>query len=117
MANIGPINGTQNEKTGKDFVNELFETDDEEEEEEMLTNREIEKNIETSISFKDDATEQTLTFINEETTQRTDEHNDDLKYPEETSKFRIDNHDIILNLSKYTLRKIVMLICDEAVCI
>jgi dynein regulatory complex protein 1 len=37
-----------------------------------------------------------------------------VKYPEETGQFREENHNIILNLSKYTLRKIVMLICDEA---
>ena len=40
-----------------------------------------------------------------------------VKFPEETSRFRQDSHGIILNLSKYTLRKIVMLICDEAVSI
>ena len=38
-----------------------------------------------------------------------------VRFPKETSQFREESHNVILNLSKYTLRKIVMLICDEAV--
>ena len=115
MSNIGPINGAQHQKTGKDFVNELFNADEEEEEE--LTNREIENNIEQSISIKDDLSNQTMSFRNENSIKQDNQAAPKVvHFPEETSQFRIDNHDIILNLSKYTLRKIVMLICDEAVC-
>ncbi len=104
MANIGPIDDAEQMRTGKQFIDELF---DEEEEEMLQTNREIENNIEQSLSQSSDnnnyKNDRVLTEGNE----------GGLLLPEETSQFQAENRDILLNLSKYTLRKIVMLICDE----
>jgi dynein regulatry complex protein 1 len=125
MANVGPINGSQQVKSGKEFVNELFSADneneyDEEEEEQEEQNREIE-----SIQQELEAAELMRTQFNKENTIETlgsslpDSKYDNtgkksVKFPKETSQFREDSHNVILNLSKFTLRKIVMLICDEA---
>lgn len=106
MSNVGPIDDAQQQRTGKEFINELFD----EEEELLQTNREIETNVEQSLSSKDMSQ-----LSNQEAEQSGNQMPDgNVKYPEETSKFQVDNRDIILNLSKYTLRRIVMLICDEA---
>lgn len=115
MGNVGPIDDAQQMRTGKEFINELFEEGDEEL---LATNREIEQNIEQALS-KDDTQSS-----NNVLTDRNESYNgnmagetgvvSDVKFPEETTQFQVENHDIILNLSKYTLRKIVMLICDEA---
>lgn len=117
MNNVGPIDDAQQVRTGKEFINELF---DEEDEENLMTNRKIENNIEQSMSTnKHEESSNLMTDRNENLegaspteANPTDEPN--LKFPEDTNQFRVENHDIILNLSKYTLRRIVMLICDEA---
>lgn len=120
MNNIGPINGTQQVKSGKDFVNELFSQDDNEYDEED-DNREIE-----SIQQEnEDDLVRNQHFIKENTIETLgsslpESKNDtsgkkSVKFPKETSQFREESHNVILNLSKFTLRKIVMLICDEAV--
>jgi len=108
MSNIGPIDDAEQMRTGKEFINELF--DEDEEEEVLQTNREIENNIEQSLLSKDE----TQSSNNNILTERYDNQQPSvLKFPEETNQFQVENRDIILNLSKYTLRKIVMLICDE----
>lgn len=106
MSNIGPIINAQQQKTGKEFLNELFEPN-EDDEQIIQTHREIEKNVNESMSRDSDNSDLSGALQEAEKSQ--------IKFPEETSQFADENHDIILNLSKYTLRKIVMLICDEAV--
>lgn len=105
MSNIGPIINAQQQKTGKEFLNELFEPN-EDDEQIIQTHREIEKNVNESMSRDSDNSDLSGALQEAEKSQ--------IKFPEETSQFADENHDIILNLSKYTLRKIVMLICDEA---
>lgn len=120
MKNIGPINGSQQVKSGKEFVNELFTVENENEYDEEEENREIE-----SIQQETNEDERILQFNKENTIETLGSSLPDSKYdttgkksvkfPKETSQFREESHNVILNLSKYTLRKIVMLICDEAV--
>lgn len=105
MSNIGPIINAQQQKTGKEFLNELFEPN-EDDEQIIQTHREIEKNVNESMSRDSDNSDLSGALQEADKSQ--------IKFPEETSQFADENHDIILNLSKYTLRKIVMLICDEA---
>lgn len=107
MNNVGPIINAQQQKSGKEFLNELF--DPNEDDEQLQTHREIEKNVNESMSRDSDNSLDESGYRNQEGDKG------QIKFPEETSQFAEENHDIILNLSKYTLRKIVMLICDEAV--
>lgn len=122
MNNIGPIDDAQQQKTGSQFINEIFEGEEDADEDNLQTDRQIENNVEQSMSTKDDYGESSQNIIGMEqqqqmTNDRTQESEavQRIKFPEETGQFREENHNIILNLSKYSLRRIVMIICDEAV--
>lgn len=123
MNNVGPIQDSDKTRSGKEFVNEIFTSDNEHEdggdegEEEQV--EEEEEDEQDEAYFNQDQDDQSkLLDLNrrdrEETTTTTTKHSS-VRFRKETSQFREDSHQVILNLSKYTLRNIVMLICDEAV--
>jgi hypothetical protein len=107
MKNVGPINGAHQFKSGKEFMTDLFQSDNDED------------NIMDENNVKSVITQTTLT------TENPDNATDDsskqeaarraAKLKQESSQFRDNSQKILLNLSKPTLRNIVMLICDEAV--
>jgi hypothetical protein len=103
MENIGPINAQSKLKTGKEFANELLLAEDNEEE-----------------TYDED--EYDFNETDGETVVTTDRQVDSINAPSQTKHhkeqnkhFRHESHNIILNLSKNTLRNILMLICDEGV--
>ena len=112
MNNVGPVNGIQQLKTGKEFVSELFLSDDDNEDEnyeiEDIQEQQNESNSENLNSERD-------SYNNASDSNNQTESAKKVRFRKETKKFKDEGHNIILNLSKYTLRKIVMLICDEAV--
>jgi hypothetical protein len=100
MENIGPVNGSDQQKTGKEFLDDLLSPNNEEEllledEEYMLEQLQLQQQNESEFLNANEADKQFS--------------------KEATSQFRRDSHAVILNLSKSTLRNIIMLICDEAV--
>ena len=117
MNNIGPINGAHQLKSGKEFVNELFASDNEEEvqEEEQGADEAEYYRDQTSITDNGmlDAEDSILNQPGENGQMKGSKKS--VKFPKEQSEFKISSHNIILNLSKYTLRNIIMLACDEAV--
>ena len=119
MNNVGPVNGAHQMKTGHEFVNELFASDNEEEEEEEDQQRPDEAEYyrdQTSITDNgmiDREDSGALNAFGEQTQMRSSKKN--VKFPREQAEFKLSSHNIILNLSKYTLRNIIMLLCDEAV--
>ena len=125
MNNIGPINGAHQIKSGKEFVNELFTSDNEEEEaaaaaaeEEQMTDGADYYRDQTSITDNGMLDPEDSMF-NPQGGEASNAHlkssKKSVKFPKEHSDFKISSHNIILNLSKYTLRNIIMLACDEAV--
>jgi len=110
MENVGPVNGSQHQKSGKDFVNELFASDNE-------SDAELEEGYDREQSGTGHTHgEQSSSDLNQthESTHNLSKPKKGAKFPKETAEFKEASHDIILNLSKYTLRNIIMLICDEA---
>lgn len=100
MKNVGPINGNEQSKSGNDYINELFQTDDDEtdnegEDEEKKTKSNLDNRSESRVE----------TFVLENKTSN---------ISKEGSQFKQESRNIILNLNKNALRNIVMLICDEA---
>ena len=118
MNNVGPVNGAHQMKTGHEFVNELFASDNEEEEEEdqqRLDEAEYYRD-QTSITDNgmiDREDSGALNPFGEQAQMKSSKKN--VKFPKEQAEFKLSSHNIILNLSKYTLRNIIMLLCDEAV--
>lgn len=108
MSNVGPINGDEKIKTAKELAAEVIMGEESEAED-------------------DEFDEETSALMHEHLGQHegvnsflaAEESKDDLdrqaSMKNSKDKFRDDGRSIILNLSKYTLRKIIMLICDEAV--
>ncbi len=105
MENIGPINGSQQQKTGKEFLGDLFTPENEEdlllEDEEFLLEQ-LQQNQQQSSNQQSE-------FLKAASDVSIDNHR------KVANQFRRDSHTVILNLSKSTLRNIIMLICDEAV--
>lgn len=95
MENVGPINGANKLKSGKEFVNDLFQSDSDNENGEEEEEEEEEERQE-GLSPNED-------------------NNNNQEAKKEKVQFKEDSQKILLNLSKPTLRNIVMLICDEAV--
>lgn len=109
MSNVGPVNGSHQVKSGKEFVNEIFLSDDEDAEaEEIFMNA----TSDASDMIKHDESNHSN---HEHSADNKSENKKSVKFPKETYQFKDESHNIILNLSKYTLRNIVMVICDEAV--
>ena len=94
MDNVGPINGANKLKSGKEFVNDLFQSDSDNENGEEEEEEEEEERQEGISPYED---------------------NNNQEAKKEKVQFKEDSQKILLNLSKPTLRNIVMLICDEAV--
>ena len=121
MNNVGPINGAHQLKTGHEFVNEIFASDNEEEEEEEPRLDEAEYyRDQTSITDNgmiDQEDSGVLNPLRENSNAHMKSSKRNVKFPKEQTEFKQSSHDIILNLSKYTLRNIIMLLCDEAVSI
>lgn len=108
MENEGPINSQSKLKTGKEFANELLTADDHEEEED-----EYEEDYYGENAYHENGT------IEEEqgdTATIATHTSKNLNLKKELSHLKHESHDIILNLSKNTLRNILMLVCDEGVC-
>ena len=107
MENVGPVNGSQHQKSGTDFVNELFASDNE-------SDAELEEGYERVQTATNG--EQSSSDLNQTHNSSTNvgKSKKGAKFPKETAEFKETSHDIILNLSKFTLRNIIMLICDEA---
>lgn len=110
MENVGPLNGANKLKSGQEFVTNLFDSEGSEEEQE-----------ENEEGEEEDAEDE-----EEVAREREEDGNDDERAAlevaitknskkEKSTAFKEDSQKILLNLSKPTLRKIVMLICDEAV--
>ena len=99
MENAGPINTQAKAKTGKEFANEVLLAEEDEEEEDEEEEDEYEFN-ETTEGETIEAHDRTESFNNSQN---------------KLKGFRHENHNIILNLSKNTLRNILMLVCDEGV--
>ena len=121
MNNVGPINGAHQMKTGQEFVNELFASDNEEEEEEEEMHRLDEAEYyrdQTSITDNGMIEQEDSGVLNplvENPNAHLKSSKKSVKFPKEQAEFKLSSHNIILNLSKYTLRNIIMLLCDEAV--
>lgn len=126
MNNVGPIQDSDKTKSGKEFVNEIFTSDNEDEavieeryenedeQDEAYFNEELSNNQDDEHSNSQQQQQpKGSTATNELSLNQ--EAKTSVKFRKETSQFREDSHKVILNLSKYTLRNIVMLICDEAV--
>ena len=96
MENVGPINGANKLKSGKEFVNDLFQSDSDNENGEEEEEEEEEEERQDGLSPNE-------------------ENNNNQEAKKEKVQFKEDSQKILLNLSKPTLRNIVMLICDEAV--
>ena len=90
MENIGPINSKSQLRTGQEFANEILQGDDEEEEEE---------------DYESDG----------EHSEYSNENPQSRELERQLSQIKQDSHSIILNLSKNTLRNVLMLVCDEGV--
>ncbi len=129
MKNIGPINATDKQKSGKEFLNDLFkssgrgksnggggqgqggedgeacEYDDEEEGEE--------EDYEEEDDYEEEAEPSTLSY--EDRRHNTSAGSFKKTKSKDTLKFIQDSRAVLLNLSKSTLRHIILLICDEAV--
>jgi hypothetical protein len=105
MENVGPINGSQQQKTGKEFLGDLFSPDNEEdlllEDEEFLLGQ-LQQNQQQSSNHQSEFLK-AASEVSVENQRKV------------AAQFRRDSHTVILNLSKSTLRNIIMLICDEAV--
>lgn len=97
MKNVGPINGNEQSKSGNDYINELFQTDDETDEEDG------EEEARSDLENKSGLRQETLGLENKIS-----------NISKEGSQFKQESRNIILNLNKNALRNIVMLICDEA---
>ena len=119
MSNIGPINGDEKLKSGKEFVTEILMSDNEDdeafdEETTNLINNSDGQQVSGGVQQQDNENE---AVENQENANYDNSakslNNGSLKQSKD--KFREDGRNILLNLSKYTLRKIIMLICDEAV--
>lgn len=105
MSNVGPLNGASKLKTGKEFVTNLFQSDSE---------GEGEDNEEERDDEEEDG-EEGEEGANAATSGELEKNSSSVK--QEKLQFKDDSQKILLNLSKPTLRNIVMLICDEAVII
>ena len=115
MNNIGPVNGAHQLKTGKEFVNELFASDNEEGDEEYVGPDELEYNRDQTSITDNGLMEREDSALIREIPNGLKSSKKSGKITKEQSEFKLSSHNIILNLSKYTLRNIIMLICDEAV--
>ncbi|RMZ94279.1 Dynein regulatory complex 1 [Brachionus plicatilis] len=100
MKNLGPINGSDQSKTGNDYINELFQTDDEMDEEDEAQREETSKS-----ELDNESVSRQETFGLEKKSS---------KISKEGTQFKEESRDIILNLNKNSLRTIIMIICDEA---
>lgn len=103
MKNYGPINGSDQSKTGNDYLNELFQTDDETDEENEAPRIEN-SNSDLDNLKKENVSRQEMFEMDKKSS----------KISKEGTQFKEESRDIILNLNKNALRNIIMLICDEA---
>lgn len=104
MKNSGPINDASQFKSGNEYINELFQTDNETDEEEEDTSTLYEK-TKTDLAQENSITAEQPSLSLEKKTS---------KISKEGSQFKEESRSIILNMNKSTLRNIIMLICDEA---
>jgi hypothetical protein len=105
MENVGPINGSKQQKTGKEFLGDLFTPENEEDlllEDEEFILEQLQQN-------QQQTTNQQSEFLKATSDASINNHR------KAAAQFRRDSHTVILNLSKSTLRNVIMLICDEAV--
>ena len=120
MENVGHLNSTNQQKTGKEFLTELLSIEDDEEEfEDVLDYDEQQSDYYqpgSKVSTNEAKNNQHTASSKESTQSEANKSGKQKgKLSKESTQFREDSHNIILNLSKQTLRNIVMLICDEAV--
>jgi hypothetical protein len=113
MENVGPINGDEKLKTGKEFLNEILLASDNEEDE--VLEEETSMLLNQQQSNLNAAQNSTNTKLYDESTHSLSNESDKKSFKNSTERFKEHGRNIILNLSKYTLRKIIMLICDEGV--
>jgi hypothetical protein len=137
MENVGPINGSTS-KAGSDFVKELLENDidfaNEEDEEERGEGEDEDEYYEEEDDGDEGEEEEEEGFFEETANQKVSMSSFRTLYDASkgtngrtpsSSKSKLESHSalvfkrensqqFIVNLSKYTLRKIIMLICDEA---
>lgn len=104
MNNIGPVNGADKLKTGKEFVTNLFQSDDDDDDEDGGDDEDEETGGEGTENERDE-TAGAGAAVDKNSSSSS----------KEKVQFQEDSQKILLNLSKPTLRNIVMLICDEAV--
>lgn len=104
MHNSGPLNGAHQYKSGKEFVNEIFDSDTGEEDE-LQEENDYKENItgDNKDHSSKNKTNETVTSIQKQKS----------KLSKEASQLNEESNEL-LNLNKQTLRKIVMLVCDEA---
>jgi hypothetical protein len=115
MNNVGPIDPSKNTKSGKELISDLFQassqinddeddTDDSDEEMAEENEPENEKKKSEASSFS--------TIKDKEPT-----YNKNELFSSRKRSLQQESHQIILNLSKQTLRNVLMLVCNEAVCV
>jgi hypothetical protein len=115
MDNIGPINGDEKLKTGKEFLNEILLASDNEEDELLEEETSLLINQQQQQSSNLMAGQNQNSKLHDESTHSLSNESDKKSFKNSTERFKENGRNIILNLSKYTLRKIIMLICDEGV--
>jgi hypothetical protein len=120
MENVGPLNSTNQQKTGKEFLTELLSVEDDEEEFEEVLDYDEEQSEYYQPGSKvsnNESKNNQIASSKPESSQSESKKSAKQKgkLSKESTQFRENSHNIILNLSKQTLRNIVMLICDEAV--
>jgi dynein regulatry complex protein 1 len=106
LNNTGPINLKSKMKSGNEFASELLAEQDEDNEEEEEEEQEVEYNDDDHNGNND--------TNGYEVNINTSYNKTDNNLKQELSKIRNENRDVVLNLSKATLRKILILICDES---
>ena len=126
MDNIGPIQDADKTRSGKEFVTELFISDDEKDEARDDEEDELYLGEENTDLTEDASHEPSHPSQSEYERTNTEAGSTaqppsasggkkSVKFRKEMSQFKESGRNIILNLSKYTLRRIIMLMCDEAV--
>ncbi|CAF0707498.1 unnamed protein product [Brachionus calyciflorus] len=105
MKNSGPINGSHQYKSGNQYINELFQTDNETDDEEEDDNTTLGEKSKTDLTKENSIEQQDPSLLLEKKTS---------KISKEGTQFKEESRNILLNLNKSTLKSIIMLICDEA---
>jgi hypothetical protein len=115
MNNMGPIDSFKNTKTGKELINELFQASGTS----QINNDEEEDDFDDSDNEQEMKNKSQPTSSNS-SVKENDQHEistcdkDELLLSRKRS-LQQESNQIILNLSKQTLRNILMLVCNEAV--